>query len=143
MRVALVVDDDPDLGDVIVFMLERAGFEVHLEPDGAAGFALASTLHPDVVLLDWMMPYMSGVEMCRALRSNVELASTKVIMLSARAQEADIRQGYSAGVDDYIIKPFSPKDLVNRVETVLARSRLESSNESDPSELLRNEVIDD
>jgi DNA-binding response OmpR family regulator len=143
MRVALVVDDDPDLGDVMVFMLERAGFEVHLELDGAAGFALAGTLHPDVVLLDWMMPYMSGVEMCKAMRSNVELSSTKVIMLSARAQEADIRQGYSAGVDDYIIKPFSPKELVNRVEMVMARSRLDGGHNSDLSGLLSSEVVDD
>jgi two-component system phosphate regulon response regulator PhoB len=120
MRVALVVDDDPDLGDVIVFMLERAGFEVHLEPDGAAGLAIAATLRPDVVLLDWMMPRMSGVEVCRALRSNVELASTKVIILSARAQQDDVSQGYSAGADDYIVKPFRPKDLINRVEAVLA-----------------------
>jgi two-component system phosphate regulon response regulator PhoB len=120
MRVALVVDDDPDLGDVMVFMLERAGFEVHLESDGAAGLAVASKLHPDVVLLDWMMPKMSGVEVCRALRSNAELAATKVIMLSARAQEVDVAQGYSAGVDDYIVKPFRAKDLVHRVETLLA-----------------------
>ena len=90
-------------------------------------------MHPDVVLLDWMMPHMSGVEVCKALRSNIEFASTKVIMLSARAQDGDIRQGYSAGADDYIIKPFSPKELVNRVETVLARSRLDSSHSSDLS----------
>jgi DNA-binding response OmpR family regulator len=130
MRVALVVDDDPDLGDVIVFMLERAGFEVHLEPDGAAGFAVAGTLHPDVVLLDWMMPHMSGVELCRALRSSVELASTKVIMLSAKAQDDDIRQGYDAGVDDYIVKPFSPRDLVSRVETVLDKPPPDRSDNS-------------
>jgi DNA-binding response OmpR family regulator len=120
MRVALVVDDDPDLGDVMVFMLERAGFEVHLESDGAAGLTVAGILRPDVVLLDWMMPQMSGVEVCKALRSNSALAATKVIMLSARAQEVDIVEGYSAGADDYIVKPFRPKDLVNRVEMVLA-----------------------
>jgi DNA-binding response OmpR family regulator len=72
------------------------------------------------VLLDWMMPHMSGVEVCKALRSNTALAATKVIMLSAKAQEVDIVQGYSVGADDYIVKPFRPKDLVNRVETVLA-----------------------
>lgn len=120
MRVALVVDDDPDLGDVIAFMLERAGFKVHLEADGAAGLAAAGALHPDVVLLDWMMPHMTGVEVCKALRSNSELAATKVILLTARAQQVDIAQGYSAGADDYIVKPFKPKDLVSRVETVLA-----------------------
>jgi DNA-binding response OmpR family regulator len=123
LSIALVVDDDPDIGGVIVFMLERAGFEVHLEPDGEAGLAVAFDIHPDVVLLDWMMPHMSGVEVCRALRSSAELSSTAVIMLTAKAQESDVQQGYSAGADDYIVKPFSPRDLVGRVETVLARQR--------------------
>jgi len=123
MPVALVVDDDFDIGDVIVFMLERAGFEVHLELDGETGLAVAFDLCPDVVLLDWMMPHLSGVEVCRALRSSVELASVAVIMLTAMAREADLELGYSAGVDDYIIKPFSPRDLVGRVEAVLARPR--------------------
>ncbi len=121
MRVALVVDDDPDLGDVITFVLERAGFEVRLELDGAAGFAVAAVLRPNVVLLDWMMPHMSGLEVCRALRSDIALSSTALIMLSARALEGDIREGYSAGADDYIIKPFRPRDLAERVEAVLAR----------------------
>jgi DNA-binding response OmpR family regulator len=71
-----------------------------------------------------MMPRMSGVEVCQALRSNVELASSKVIMLSARAQQDDLSQGYSAGADDYIVKPFRPKDLVNRVEEELAHPGL-------------------
>jgi DNA-binding response OmpR family regulator len=118
--IALVVDDDPDLGDVMVFILEMAGFEVHLEADGAAGLAAAEILRPDVVLLDWMMPSLSGVEVCKALRSNEDLASTKVVLLSARAQEDDVRQGYRAGADDYIVKPFRPNDLINRVEKVLA-----------------------
>ena len=104
----------------MVFILEMAGFEVHLEADGAAGLAAAEILRPDVVLLDWMMPSLSGVEVCKALRSNEDLASTKVVLLSARAQEDDVRQGYRAGADDYIVKPFRPNDLINRVEKVLA-----------------------
>jgi DNA-binding response OmpR family regulator len=121
MRVALVVDDDADWGDVTEFLLERAGFEVHRQPDGAGGLAIARKLHPDLVLLDWMMPHMSGVEVCRALRSDIELASTKIIILSAKFQKDDIDQGYSAGADDYIVKPFKPKDLIDRIEAVMAR----------------------
>ena len=139
MRVALVVDDDPDLGDVITFVLERAGFEVHLEPDGAAGFAVATALRPNVVLLDWMMPHMSGLEVCRALRSNIDLSATAVIMLSARAQEGDIREGYSAGADDYIIKPFRPRELADRVEAVLARPR--SDRPDSPSMYASNKIV--
>jgi two-component system phosphate regulon response regulator PhoB len=120
---ALVVDDDPDIGSVIVFMLRRAGFEVRMEIDGDSGLVAAIEMRPDVVLLDWMMPHMSGIEVCRALRSNAELRSTTVIMLTAMAQESDARQGARAGADDYIVKPFSPRELVDRVQTALARTR--------------------
>jgi two-component system phosphate regulon response regulator PhoB len=121
--IALVVDDDPDIRDVIAYMLELAGFDVHWESNGEAGLALALAVRPDVVLLDWMMPRMSGVEVCSALRANTDLASVAVIMLTARAQEVDVRRGFDAGADDYIVKPFSPKDLVNRVQSVLAQVR--------------------
>ncbi len=124
MSVALVVDDDPDLGDVIVFLLEREGFEVHHQPDGEGGLAAARTLHPDLILLDWMMPRMSGVEVCKELRSNSELVSTRIVILSARARQRDIDHGYSAGADEYIVKPFKPKHLIDRINAVLARPGL-------------------
>jgi len=104
-------------------MLRRAGFEVRMEIDGDSGLVAAIEMRPDVVLLDWMMPHMSGIEVCRALRSNAELRSTTVIMLTAMAQESDARQGARAGADDYIVKPFSPRELVDRVQTALARTR--------------------
>jgi DNA-binding response OmpR family regulator len=122
MPVALVVDDDPDLRGVVVYMLERVGFEVHLESDGEAGLRRAIDLRPDVVLLDWMMPRMSGVEVCRSLRSEPDLTSLAVILLTAKAQESDVQLGFGAGADDYIVKPFSPRELINRVQGVLART---------------------
>ena len=123
MPVALVVDDDPDIRDVVVYMLERVGFEVHLESDGEAGLKLAIDLRPDVVLLDWMMPRMSGVEVARSIRSDLDLNSISIILLTAKAQEADVQSGFDAGADDYIVKPFKPRELINRVQSALARTR--------------------
>lgn len=121
MPVALVVEDAPDIRLVISFVLEKAGFKVYEESDGEAGLAVAAEVRPDIVLLDWMLPAMSGIEVCRALRDNVDLASVAVILLTARAQESDVEAGFAAGADDYIVKPFSPRELLERVQKVLAR----------------------
>ena len=120
--VALVVDDDPDIRGVVVYILERAGFVVRCAPDGEAGLISAMAEPPDLVLLDWMMPGMSGVEVCRALRASEQLGSVVVIMLTAKAQEPDVQLGIDAGADDYIVKPFSPRALVEQVHAVLERS---------------------
>ena len=120
MPVALVVEDAPDIRLVISFVLEKAGFKVYEESDGEAGLAVAAEVRPDIVLLDWMLPAMSGIEVCRALRDNVDLASVAVILLTARAQESDVEAGFAAGADDYIVKPFSPRELLERVQKVLA-----------------------
>jgi two-component system phosphate regulon response regulator PhoB len=122
MPTVLVVDDDPDVRSVIAFKLQRAGFTVYEEADGEAGLAAAAQERPDVVLLDWMMPRMSGVEVCRAMRDNATLDATRVIMLTAKSQEPEVQRGFAAGADDYIVKPFSPSELVSRVQAVLARS---------------------
>ncbi len=123
MPVALVVDDDPDIRDVVVYMLERVGFDVHLESEGEAGLKVAIDLRPDVVLLDWMMPRMSGVEVCRSIREEPDLSRIAIILLTAKAQESDVQLGFDAGADDYIVKPFKPRDLINRVQSVLERTR--------------------
>ena len=121
--IALVVDDDPDIRDVIEYMLEQAGFNVHLESDGESGLAAALELEPSVVLLDWMMPRLSGVEVCRILRSKDQLAAVPVIILTAKAQESEVEVGFIAGADDYIVKPFSPRHLVRRVQAAVAQGR--------------------
>jgi DNA-binding response OmpR family regulator len=118
----LVVDDDPDIRSVIAFKLERAGYTVYEEADGEAGLAAATEERPDLVLLDWMMPRLSGVEVCRAIRDDASLDRTPVIMLTAKAQEPDVQRALAAGADDYIVKPFSPRELISRVELVLARA---------------------
>jgi DNA-binding response OmpR family regulator len=136
MPVALVIDDDPDIRGVVVFMLERVGFEVYVRSDGEAGFKLALEVVPDIVLLDWMMPRMSGVEVCRAIRLEPSLASVAITLLTAKAQESNVQEGFEAGADDYIVKPFKPRELVDRVQNVLseranvARSRVEVQRKS-------------
>jgi DNA-binding response OmpR family regulator len=122
MPTILVVDDDPDVRRVIAFKLQRAGFTVYEEANGEAGLAAATQEHPDVVLLDWMMPRLTGVEVCRAMREDPALDATRVIMLTAKSQEGEVQRGLAAGADDYIVKPFSPRELVSRVQAVLARS---------------------
>ena len=121
MTSILVVDDDQDIRELVAFKLEQLGFEVHAEADGETGLAAVMQLQPDLVLLDWMMPKLTGVEVCKMLREGSEHSAVPVILLTARAQEADIERGFAAGADDYIVKPFSPRELASRVEAVLSR----------------------
>ena len=121
MSKILVVDDDTDICDLITFKLESMGHEVVTEADGEGGLAAAHSEQPDLVILDWMMPRLTGLEVCVALRSDPDLARVPVILLTAKAQEADVHRGFSAGADDYIVKPFSPRELATRVDALLER----------------------
>ncbi|WP_030176949.1 response regulator transcription factor [Spirillospora albida] len=122
MAIVLVAEDDSDIRDLIVFKLEQAGHTVLPAENGQVALRVAAGRTPDVALLDVMMPGMSGLDVCRALRERPETARIPIIMLTARAQESDVQTGLQAGADDYIVKPFSPRDLTQRVETVLARA---------------------
>ncbi|HEY5188011.1 MAG TPA: response regulator [Solirubrobacteraceae bacterium] len=135
LLIALVVDDDPDLRGGIAFKLERAGFEVRQAADGEAALAAAAEQRPDIVLLDWMMPRLSGVEICRALRADMRLRDTPVIMLSAKGLDADIESGLEAGADDFIAKPFSPGLVLDRVRAVLAQAALLTRSPATPAAL--------
>jgi DNA-binding response OmpR family regulator len=119
----LVVDDDADIRELVAFKLEQAGFEVTAAADGQLGLDAALRGRPDLVLLDLMLPKLSGLEVCRRLREDPATAATPVILLTAKAQEADVQRAFSAGADDYVVKPFSPRELVTKVQAVLARSR--------------------
>jgi DNA-binding response OmpR family regulator len=121
MTHVLVVDDDPVIADLVAFRLGRLGLQVSVESDGEAGLAAARQLHPDLVVLDWMMPRMNGLEMCAALRAEAdeELSRTPVLLLTAKAQEPDLERGFAAGATDYIVKPFSPRELATRVTAAL------------------------
>jgi two-component system phosphate regulon response regulator PhoB len=116
------VDDDADIRDMLRFKLAKAGYEVHTEEDGETGLAAARELQPNLILLDWMMPRLTGPEVCRELRQEETDTRVPVILLTAKAQESDVQRGFAAGADDYISKPFSPRELVSRVNALLART---------------------
>jgi two-component system response regulator MtrA len=119
----VVADDDADIRDLVVFKLEQSGHDVVAVGDGAAAVQASQDAVPDLVILDLMMPGMGGLDACRALRADAELTRIPVILLTARAQESDIEHGFDAGADDYVVKPFSPRELASRVSAMLARSR--------------------
>jgi DNA-binding response OmpR family regulator len=115
----LVVDDDPTVSDVVRRYLEQAGCEVRLAADGADGLAAVAAQRPDLVVLDLMMPGIDGIEVCRRLRR--QLPDLPVVMLTALGEEADRVLGLEVGADDYVTKPFSPRELVLRIRSVLRR----------------------
>jgi DNA-binding response OmpR family regulator len=116
----LVVDDDPTVSDVVRRYLEQDGCEVRLAADGADGLAAIAAQRPDLVVLDLMMPGIDGLEVCRRLRR--QLPDLPVIMLTALGEEADRVLGLEVGADDYVTKPFSPRELVLRIRSVLRRA---------------------
>ena len=118
----LVVEDEPDLLELLQFNLERAGYTVETAPTGEAGLQTARRVRPDLVLLDLMLPGMDGLEVCRALRGEGDLRDTPVIMLTAKGEEADVVRGLEIGADDYITKPFSTPVLLARIRSVLRRA---------------------
>jgi DNA-binding response OmpR family regulator len=118
----LIVDDDSDIRELVAFKLRQMGYGVRVEKDGEVGLVVAREEQPDLILLDVMMPRISGIEICRRLRAEEATAHIPIILITAKAQEMDVERGFSAGANDYIVKPFSPRDLVARVENMLAPS---------------------
>ncbi|WP_374209229.1 response regulator transcription factor [Kitasatospora sp. A2-31] len=119
----LVVDDDPTVAEVVAGYLTRAGHHVDRAADGPQGLALARTARPDLLVLDLMLPGMDGLEVLHRLRATEGGAGLPVVMLTAKGDEADRILGLELGADDYVTKPFSPRELVLRVQSVLRRSR--------------------
>ena len=119
----LVADDDPDIRDLVVFKLEQAGFAVRAVADGSAALTALEDLTPDVVVLDVMMPGLSGLDVLRQIRTMDRLDGVKVLLLTARARDTDVDDGYNTGADDYVTKPFSPRELLHRVNSMLGRGR--------------------
>jgi len=119
----LLVEDDANLVELIRYNLDKEGFDVLTTPDGEEALVLAEEERPDVVVLDWMIANLSGIEVCRRLRRAPETAGLPIIMLTARAEESDRVRGLETGADDYVTKPFSPRELVARVRALLRRLR--------------------
>ena len=119
----LLVEDDRALVELLVYHFEREEFAVRATADGEEALLLAREAAPDVVILDWMLEGVSGIEVCRRLRRMSETANVPIIMLTARGEETDRIRGFETGADDYVTKPFSPRELVARVLAVLRRVR--------------------
>ena len=119
----LIADDEPNQLELLSYNLTQAGFEVAQAHDGQQAMTMIEDWQPDLVVLDWMMPYLSGIELCRMLRSRADTKLLPVIILSARGEDGDRTLGLDTGADDYVSKPFSPRELVSRVKALLRRSR--------------------
>ncbi len=119
--VVLVADDDDDILALVTHRLERAGYAMLQAHDGEEALRLARDQRPTLAILDVMMPRLDGYEVTRAIRADEDVHDMPVLLLTARAQEADVARGFEAGADDYIRKPFSPLELITRVQAVLDR----------------------
>jgi len=117
----LVADDDADIRALVTRKLELAGYQVIAVGDGCAALEAAVACAPDVVLLDVTMPGLDGVEVCRRLRARPDFGAVPILLLTAQAQEADVARGRAMGADDYVVKPFSPRELLRRVQDALDR----------------------
>jgi DNA-binding response OmpR family regulator len=118
----LVADDEDDIRSLVSFRLKRAGYDVITAADGEEALLLATTRLPDLVVLDMMMPKATGLEVTRSMREQATTKDIPIILLTARAQEADVARGFDAGADDYVKKPFSPQDLQARIQALLERT---------------------
>ncbi len=119
----LVIEDEPSQVEILRFNLRQEGFDVRVSMDGEEGVQAAIEDPPDLVLLDWMLPNLSGIEVCRRLRRGKETREIPVIMLTARSEERDKIRGLDIGADDYITKPYSIKELIARIHTALRRPK--------------------
>lgn len=119
----LLVEDDQSLATVVSYNLEKSGFGMRVAYDGEEAMGLVKEEVPDLMVIDWMIPKLSGLEVCRMMRRNKETERVPIIMLTARTAEEDRLRGLDSGADDYITKPFSPRELIARIHAVLRRSK--------------------
>jgi two-component system phosphate regulon response regulator PhoB len=119
----LIVEDEAAIVTLLRYNLEREGFRVHSTGDGEEAITMVKEYKPDIIVLDWMLPSMSGIDVCKQLRWSPETKSIPIIMLSARGEEGDRIRGLDSGADDYLVKPFSPAELIARIRAVFRRFR--------------------
>ena len=122
----LIVEDEAPQVEVLRYNLEREGYRIVVAMDGEEALEAVAIHHPDLAIIDWMLPQRSGVEICRHIRANVETQRLPIIMLTARGEESDRVLGLDSGADDYVIKPYSPREMVARVRALLRRTRPEN-----------------
>ncbi len=117
----LIAEDEPDIRELVAFTLRFAGHEVTAASNGEEALQQASRIVPDIIIMDVRMPKMTGYDACRAMKSDVALKDIPVVFLSAKGQDAEIQTGMDAGAEDYLLKPFAPDQLVERVKSILAK----------------------
>ena len=115
----LIADDEPNIVASLEFLMEQAGFEVKVAADGGQALELASSFHPDLVLLDIMIPVKSGYEVCQRLKSDPATRDVKIVMVSAKGRDVEVAKGLELGADAYVVKPFSTRELVAKVREML------------------------
>jgi two-component system alkaline phosphatase synthesis response regulator PhoP len=118
----LIVDDEPDILELIEYNLKKEGYQVYLAGNGQEGINIAKKVHPDLIILDIMMPKMDGIEACRLMRAIPEFKNTFMVFLTARSEEYSEIAGFNVGADDYIAKPIKPRALVSRINAILRRN---------------------
>jgi two-component system, OmpR family, response regulator len=118
----LVADDDGDIRDLVVFKLTQAGYSVEAVEDGAAALSSIEAQLPRLAILDVMMPGLSGIDVLRRVRADARLKDLEVILLTAKSRDIDVDAGFATGASDYVIKPFSPRELLHRVNALVARA---------------------
>ncbi len=129
----LIVDDEPDIRELIEYNLKKEGYQVYTASNGQEGVSEAKKTHPDLIILDIMMPKMDGIEACRILRTMNDFKNTFMVFLTARSEEYSEIAGFNVGADDYIAKPIKPRALVSRINAILRRN-------SQPEEVAENKL---
>ncbi|MCW8955571.1 MAG: phosphate regulon transcriptional regulator PhoB [Gammaproteobacteria bacterium] len=137
-KTVLLVEDDQDIRDMLVFSLQRAGYAVIETEDAEQALDKLGGIVPDIMLVDWMLPGMNGPDLVRKIRRDELVQNVPVIMLTARGEETDKLQGFDTGIDDYVTKPFSPKELMARMKALLRRS----GNDEDETLQVKNLALD-
>ena len=125
----LIVEDEPAQAEVLRYNLEKKGYRTSVAPAGEEALMLVEEEEPDLVILDWMLPDIAGIEICRQLKTRPKTRTLPVIMLTARGEEDDRVRGLESGADDYVVKPYSPSEMIARVQAVLRRSHPELEEE--------------
>ncbi len=115
----VIADDNENIREALTYLLEDEGYKLWLAKDGADALRKVKEVHPDILFLDIMMPEMNGYEVCRTIKNDPDLKKTYVIMLTAKGQVAEQERGKAAGADEYIVKPFSPMEILSRIKTIL------------------------
>lgn len=137
-----MIEDEPDILEVMDYNLAREGYRVCTSRNGEEGLRLASREGPELVLLDLMLPGLDGIEVCRRLRQDPVTRSTPVIMVTAKGEESDVVLGLGVGADDYLVKPFSPRELIARVQAVLRRGPVKEESGAGDRVVVEDVIID-